>query len=135
MAKKDAAKMIDPGRYGYGTTKVRGANGKIRHSRGNGDAVARALLGADFDAVLKANGLTERMKAHADKNSGQFRMIGGNMLRALIKKGEPVTIGDHVIKSLTQKVAIPDVSSELKDKPAKKTRRKSKKESGAEAGA
>ena len=112
MAKKAATPlMIDRERYGYKPAKYTNAEGKTRYSVGNGDALARALIGMDLEAVIKvakANGLGELVSRHTSNknvNTGQLRMILGNALRALVRKGTPVKVGDVTIKSLDQKRA------------------------------
>lgn len=126
MAKKNdtPAAMIDRGRYDYERVKFRDpSTGKIRHSAGNGDAVARAMLGLNVGQVVHTAmtaGLDELVSKHSDKrtsNPGQFRMIVGNALRALVRKGTSVQIGDHLVKKLDQKVALPPV-----DEPKKSAR-------------
>lgn len=110
MAKKaETAKMIDRDKYDYQPVRYTDAAGKTRHSAGNGDALARALLGLDLEAVIKvakANGLDDLVKKHQSNktvNAGQFRMILGNALRALVRKGEEVAVNGTVIKKLDQK--------------------------------
>jgi hypothetical protein len=115
--------MIDPGRYDV--VRIRDKSGKLRTSRGNGDAVANAMLihkagGGDVDAIVRANKLTERMKPHMKKPAGQFRMTLGVMLRGLVNHGTPVRIGSIVVKSLKQRVALPKVEKLNGKKPAKK---------------
>lgn len=104
--------------YEYGTSKIRGKDGKVRTSRGNGDAVAKAMLlftagGGDIQAVIVANKLTDKMAAHMKKKGpkapGLQRMILGVMLRALVRNETPVKIGKITVSDLKQKVELPKV--------------------------
>ena len=76
----------------------------------NGDAVAEKLAGKSLEDVyaFAAKTLKEDVKALQKKyehlNVGMQRMNVGNKLRGLVKKGEHVTIGEHVIKKLDQRV-------------------------------
>lgn len=125
--KAEGASVIDTDKFSYETTKVRGKDGKIKHSKNNGDAIAKAFTvflatGKDIMQVVRANKLTERLKGR-DVNSGLFRMTLGVILRGMVRKGEHVQIGDVTVKSLEQRVAVP----EIKEKPtasAKKPRAK-----------
>lgn len=134
MAKAQETTTIDTSNYEYGTTKIRDADGTLRHSRGTGDAVHKAILlhmaGAKDDDARKAK-LTQIVKANkldADKfnpkkfdNQGLLRMSIGNSLRAAVKRGEPVTIGAVEVKRLDQKVDLPKVEQVAPArKPAKK---------------
>lgn len=109
MARKKNTDMIDRERYQYKSVRYRDGAGKTRYSSTNGDAVARALIGLDLEAVEKAaraNGLGELVQKHKNNdriNSGQRRMLLGNALRARVRNGEPVTINGCEIKKLDQK--------------------------------
>lgn len=116
MAKTKPASIA--AEYEYDTTKIRGKDGKVRSSRGNGDAVARAMLlftagGGEITTVINANKLQERMSGHMKKKGprapGLQRMMLGVMLRALVRNGTPVKIGKELIEKLTQKVDLPKV--------------------------
>lgn len=114
---------IDRAKYNYETTKVRDKDGKVRHSAGNGDAIASAMLGMTHDdmvATVKANGLNDKMAKHITGavNTGMFRMALGNVLRGLVRKGTPVTIGAHTVKKLDQKIDTRDIV--VKDEPKAK---------------
>lgn len=103
----DAKSMkIDASRYTR--TKFKGADGKSKHSAGNGDAVAQALLGAgpdDLRSIAADNGLSERMsKYEKSTNPGQYRMNLGNMLRGMVRKGTHVNIGGVTVEGLAQVV-------------------------------
>lgn len=103
MPAEDNTPMIDRDKYAYNTVRVAGKDGKVRNSTGNGDAVARAMLSVTFDdlpKIIKKNGLPDLKQG---SNPGQFRMIVGNSLRAKVRKGEEVTIGDVVVKKLDQR--------------------------------
>lgn len=124
--------------YEYETSKIRGKDGKVRSSRGNGDAVARAMLvftagGGDITTVINANKLQERMAPHMKKKGpkapGLQRMTLGVMLRALVRNGTPVKIGKEVIEKLTQKVEMPKV--EKTERAAKKAAPKKAKKAKA----
>lgn len=125
----EGASVVDTSKFEYDTIKVRGADGKVKHSKGNGDAIARAFLvfsttGKDIMQVVRANKLAERLKGR-DVNAGLFRMTLGVMLRAMVRRGEHVTIGDVVVKSLEQRVAVPEVKAKeaapARKRAAKKT--------------
>lgn len=117
MAKKPENASIAAD-YNYKTTKIRGKDGKVRTSRGNGDAVANAMLvftagGGDVQTVISANKLTDKMAAHLKKKgpkaAGIIRMCLGVMLRALVRNGTPVKIGKTTVSDLKQKVEVPKV--------------------------
>ena len=106
---KKKATVIDVSDRDYKVTRIRGKDGRIRHSRSNGDAVAMAMLGMSHEAlgkVMKANGL-DRLKPYLDsKNPGHFRMILGQALRGMVRRDEEVIIGRNSITKLTQKVDV-----------------------------
>jgi hypothetical protein len=111
MAKKrkNGHATVDASAYDYKTLKVRGKDGKLRHSIGKGDAVHNALSrvlrdGKDLAQVVRANKLALDPKKYA--NAGMFRMTLGNSLRAMIRNGTPVVIGDVTVKTLTQRVSL-----------------------------
>ncbi len=118
MAKAKKIESIAAG-YEYGTTKIRDkATGRVRSSRGNGDAIARAMLaftagGGEITTVVNANKLQDRMAPHLKKKGpkapGLARMTLGVMLRALVRNGTPVKIGKELIEKLGQKVELPKV--------------------------
>lgn len=123
MAKKETGGVVDTATYEYGSTKIRDKDGKVRTSRGNGDAVANAMLlflsgGGDIDQVIRANKLEDKMKPHAKKQPGLRRMTLGVMLRALVRNDTPVKIGKITVEKLTQKVEMPKV--EKAERPARK---------------
>lgn len=104
--------------YDYEATKIRGKDGKVRTSRGNQDAVAKAMLvftagGGEITTVINANKLQDKMAAHMKKKGpkapGLQRMMLGVMLRALVRNGTPVKIGKELVEKLTQKVDVPKV--------------------------
>src|SRR5574343_1789488 len=120
-AKAEPASVI--GGREYEVTKIRGADGKVRTSRGNNDAVAKAMLlftasGGDIANVVSRNKLDDKMKPHMKKQEGLRRMTLGVMLRALVKNGTPVRIGKITVEKLNQKVELPKV--EKLARPAKK---------------
>lgn len=133
--------------YEYETTKIRGKDGKVRTSRGNQDAVAKAMLlftagGGDITTVINANKLQDKMAAHMKKRGpkapGLQRMTLGVMLRALVRNGTPVKIGKETIERLNQRVDLPKVErlerSAKKAKAVKAPRKaRAKKEQVAEA--
>jgi hypothetical protein len=128
MAKAKDKTTIDTSRYEYARIAVRGADGKMHYSAGNGDAVAKALLlhctvnGKALGGVIRDNGLASKFK-DAGGNAGTLRMSVGVALRALVKAGTPVTIGDVKVSKLSQKVELP--------KPEKAAPRAAKGRSGA----
>lgn len=111
--------------YDYKTLTTRDKDGRTRSSKGNGDAVQKALLvyvaaGGDLVKVVKANGLQDRLDPAKYDNQGLFRMSLGNSLRGLVRNGTHVTIGDVVVKSLDQRVAVPEApAAAAKDKKAR----------------
>lgn len=142
MAKVKETTTIDASAYGYEKTRVVGKDGKTKSSVGNGDAVQRALLkftaaGGDIGKVIRANKLPQDPAQY--DNQGLLRMSVGNSLRARVKKGEHVIIGDVTVKSLEQRVALDEVKggdapAPRKPKAAKKAApRKRKAEPVAEA--
>ena len=146
MAKaKETANVTDG--YDYGVTKIRNADGKVRSSRGNGDAVANAMLlftakGGDVREIITRNKLDDKMKPHLKKQPGLLRMTLGVVLRALVKNGTPVRIGKITVENLSQKIDMPKVETAPRAakaaKPAKKAARKSsprRRKASAEAGA
>lgn len=127
--------------YEYETTKIRDKEGHVRSSRGNGDAVAKAMLlftanGGEITTVVNANKLQEKMAPHLKKKGpkapGLIRMTLGVMLRALVRNGTPVKIGKEVVEKLSQRVELPKVVKTERAAPAaKKTARKTAKPKGA----
>lgn len=114
--------------YEYDTTKIRNKDGSLRTSRGNGDAVAKAMLlftagGGELTTVVNANKLQERMAPHMKKKGprapGLQRMTLGVILRGLVRNGVPVKIGKVTVEKLNQKVELPKVEK-LNGKPAAK---------------
>lgn len=113
MARKTSKTVIDASRYDYKVSKFRGKDGKVRTSRGNDDAVARAMLaflatGKDLMQVARANKLADRYDIKKYDNVGLFRMSLGNALRGLVRNGTPVVIGNETIKSTSQRVSGPE---------------------------
>lgn len=111
---KEAGSLDAIKNYDYQRTKIVDKDGKTRHSASNGDAVAKAMLiytaaGGDLTALIKKNGLGDRLDPSKWDNQGLFRMALGNSLRALVRAGTPVTIGDVEVKTLAQRVAVPEV--------------------------
>lgn len=109
----------------YATTKIVGSDGKTRHSKSNDDAVARAMLiftagGGDIAKVIKANGLSDKYDPAKYDNQGLLRMSVGNSLRALVRGGTPVTVGDITVKTLEQRIALPESVEKEKKARAKK---------------
>lgn len=126
MARKKETATIDASGYDYGTVKVKDKSGKTRASTGNGDAVQRAMLrhvaaGKTLEQVIRANKLTQEPAKY--DNQGLLRMSVGNSLRAMVRRGEHVVIGDVTIKSLEQRVALDEVKDGAKSKPAKKAKK------------
>lgn len=135
MTKKEAVVSI-ASEYVYDATKIRGKDGKVRTSRGNGDAVAKAMLlftagGGEITTVINANKLQEKMAPHMKKKGpkapGLQRMTLGVMLRALVRNGTPVKIGKELIEKLTQKVDLPKVEKVERAAKKAKTERKPRK--------
>jgi len=107
---------IDTGKYEYGRVKYKDKDGKTKVSRGNLDAVALAMLGMgpkELERVVKDNKLEDKVEKARKLNAGQFRMSIGNSLRATVRSGEAVTIGEHTIKKLDQRVALPEGAERL----------------------
>lgn len=125
---KKSQSVVDTKKYQYGRLKVRGADGRVRHSSGTGDAVAKALLvfmagGGKIGEVIAANDLQAKYRGKVqDANPGLLRMSVGGSLRAIIRDGGTVKIGSMKIASLKQAVEIPKV--EAKANGVKKTARR-----------
>jgi hypothetical protein len=123
MAKKTKA-VIDASAYNYGVFKVRGKDGAVHYSRGNGDAVHRATLlhiaaGGTLKQLIEANKLEVSGKSSA--NEGQLRMTIGTALRGKVRNGETVKIGKHRVDKLTQKdPVLPKFEAKTSSKPAAK---------------
>ena len=86
------------------------AEGKLSHSKGNGDAIHVAMINADVGDLKKV------AKAYGfdwDKSSnfGLARASLGNALRARVKGGEAVTVNGITVKKLDQKVINPAVKA------------------------
>jgi len=100
--------FIDRDKYVYEVTRVRGADGRMKASRTNGDAVARAMLGMSpqqVEEVIAQNGLSDKLGRHIGvRTPGQLRMLAGNALRHMLKQGSSIVIGDNTIKRLDQEV-------------------------------
>jgi len=119
--KKAAGAAINTGAYEYVTLRVRGKDGKIIYSRGNADAVAKAMLldaslGGTTARIIKDN----KLKISASGNAGTVRMSVGVALRGLINNGTAVTIGKLTVKSLKQKVDLPKVEPLAGSAPRRK---------------
>lgn len=87
------------------------ADGKLKSTRSNGDAVALALLGLgpnELQKVAKTNGVEYVVDA---TNAGLARLRFGNSLRAKVKAGDAVTIGEFVVKKLDQKIVPPSIKA------------------------
>ncbi len=113
-------RMIDSSQYNT-VTYVDPETGKTKTSRGSCDAVALALLTvkkSDYDGVAKANDLSEKFNREYP-NAGQMAMALSNMLRAKVKRGEPVKIGEHTVKKLDQVIKLPKPPVVTKDKAPK----------------
>lgn len=114
--------VIDRDKYSYQRVKTVDSEGKVRSSASNGDAVARAMLSLTTDQLAdlaRANDLD--MAKY--KNAGLARMALSNRLRALVRKGTAVQIGEHLIKKLDQRVKLEE-APKTKAKAEKKVRRK-----------
>jgi hypothetical protein len=141
MAKKKEVAAIGEG-YEYEKTRVRGVDGKIRHSLSNGDAVAKAMtvlvaeakdLRAALAKVARENKLGAKLNIDQYDNLGLFRMSLGNSLRGLVRNGTPVTIGDVTVKSLEQNVKVPEVK-DVEAAPKKKAAAPKKAKHGRKPG-
>lgn len=124
---------IDRSKYSYGREKHVGADGKLVSRTGNGDAVAQHLAhatvnGHTVDKIAKANSLEVK-----GANSGQIRMNLGNMLRARVKRGEHVVIGDIKVKALDQSLPASVVKAAEKAQKARES--EAAKKSAAASGA
>lgn len=102
--------IVDRNKYSYPTIKTRGADGKAAYVRGVDDAVTRAMAlhsivnGKDLGEIAVAN----NMEMGEYSNMGQFRMALGNKLRAALKRGEAVIIGDFTINALDNVIELPE---------------------------
>lgn len=130
---KSSGSVVDLKKYDYKRVSIRGADGKVRHSAINGDAVAKAMLlavsqGVGIGEIIKANDLSSKFTIKDAVNPGLLRMSVGGSLRALVKAGTPVKIGKVRVESLKQAVELPKVekaaSKPKKTAKAKKAPRK-----------
>jgi hypothetical protein len=116
---------LKTGDYDYGVIRIRDKEtGKIRVSRGNGDAVHKAM------ALFVANGgkasdlaKTNDVKVKKGGNEGMFRMNLGVALRGLVRNGTKVKIGSVSVSDLKQKVELPKIEKIARAKPAKKAKK------------
>lgn len=131
--KDDSAPVIDRAKYGYSSARVADPKtGKVRNVVSNGDAVARALSLTSFDdlpKIAKSNGVSDKFdKFKNTVNAGMVRMNLGNVLRAMVRNGTEVTIGEYTIKKLDQREPVvkeaPKAERAIRDKPAPKVRQK-----------
>jgi hypothetical protein len=125
MAKKVQLKTAD---YEYGVIRIRDKEtGKIRTSRGNGDAVHRALAlhianGGSLNDVAKANDVKGISKGG---NPGMASMNLGTALRGLVRNEQKVKIGSVSVTDLKQKdPVLPKIEPLTRAKPAKKAKAK-----------
>lgn len=116
---------LKTGDYDYGVIKIRDKEtGKIRTSRGNGDAIHKAMAlflanGGSPTDLAKAN----ELKVKKGGNEGMFRMNLGVALRGLVRNGTKVKIGSVSVSDLKQKVDLPKVEPLTRAKPAKKAKK------------
>jgi hypothetical protein len=94
--------IINTERYKYPRTATAMPDGKVIHSKDNGDPVALALRGSEPDdlvAFLEENGmLDDRYKAYRESmKPGRFRMTVGQAIRYRWKRGEKTTIRGVVL--------------------------------------
>lgn len=106
MAKSKS--VVDTKNYKYGAVKFRDADGKLRHTADNGDAIAKAMrahvaAGGTIEQIVADNGLEVKKSG----NAGLFRMSVGGVLRGKVRNGETVKIGKLKVSSLKQRVATP----------------------------
>lgn len=126
MAKAKGHSVVNTKKYEYDAIKTRDpVTGRVKHSAGNGDAVHKALIGLDYDAMIKvmnANKLDEKLGKLAKNatNNGLFRMSLGHGLRAIVRNGGTAKIGKHAVSKLTQKIDVPKVEAAPKKAKAKK---------------
>jgi hypothetical protein len=112
----------------YKTLKVRDPDGKLHSSRGNGDAIHKAMMlciakGISTSEVMKANDL----KIAKTGNPGQQRMALGAALRGIINNGGSVKIGAIRVTTLKQAIDLPAVETRAAaPKKAKKAVKKAK---------
>ena len=91
--KRSKSEQLKQYKAGYET--YQGPNGNL--SMDNGDDVAQALRGASPEAVMaaaeKLKGLAPGTLAtrYADRNNGAKRMNSGNIIRALVRRGDKST--------------------------------------------
>ena len=107
--KDKASALIDQARYRC--FKVKNESNRQRVSAGCGDAIHKVLIGctlSDLVKIAKDNGLTDKFKREYP-NAGMARMALGNMLRPLVKKKQPVVVGDVTVRSLSQSVPVKDL--------------------------
>lgn len=122
-------------KYNYQRTRFLDAEGNIRHSAGNGDAVARAMLRLSPDQIADiAEAHDVDMSKY--KNPGLAKMALSSRLRALVRKDTQVQIGDCLIKKLDQKqpeLKAPKVERKAaKTEPTKPASKRTKRNGGTE---
>lgn len=110
--KKAEGAVINTADRDYKKMKVRNKEGVLLHTVNNGDAVAKAMLlhtskGGTLEEIVNANKLQDKWANLKGGNAGTWRMSLGVMLRAMVKRGEPVKIGSIKVEKLTQKVEVP----------------------------
>jgi hypothetical protein len=126
MAKrKSKGSTINTKNYKYVTLRARGKDGSIHYSRGNGDAVHKAMLlhvanGGTMKQVIDANKFD---KFSTGGNGGTLRMSVGVALRAAVRAGEPVKIGKVTVKSLKQPVKLPELGAATRAAPKRKAKK------------
>lgn len=111
-------------KYNYERTKFVDADGNTRHSAGNLDAVARAMLLITPEQLVELAEANE-IDLSKYKNPGLAKMALANRLRGLVRKDTAVKIGDVLVKKLDQKQ--PELKAPKpapKTKPAQKVSRK-----------
>lgn len=140
MAKSANKSVINREEHDYKHFRVRGADGRIIYSAGNGDAVHKAMLlfnanGGNYAKLIRDNGLNVEAEG---RNPGLVSMSVSVALRAKLRRKEDVKIGDIVVKSLRQAIDLPKVEPVSGAKPKKKAakaRRAPKKAGTAKRGA
>lgn len=94
----------------YDAIEYLDSEGKLKKSRGTGDAVALAMLGMSEDEVRKTAEDNE-LEISNKPNFGLYRLAVGNSLRAKIAQGESVVIGSFTVKKLDQKINNPAIKA------------------------
>ncbi len=117
---KNKSSIVNHERYHYKRTRIKSPDGAVKTVVSNGDAVARAMSYLSTDDLPKL-ARAQQVKLSTAKNAGVRKMALANSLRALVRGGAPVKIGEYVVKTLDQKR--PDFKQAMAPAPRKRGRK------------